>query len=184
MRKIRIVEAAVSGTVFFVVSDDPGLEVSDDDLRALTLEILRERDPEDLIDLSEVILDSGQLPQGETVYVSSSLKVDNKPFGWVEHFINDYMVEDLESTDDWELALARYSFDLEFFEEAFSHPSSFPRVEGDNRTDYEIMRFVIDNFDKAVTLGADDPIRTRLNYYYLRFPRLRGALVDYSNARK
>ena len=119
----------------------------------------------------------------EMVFLDSNKKVSEEPSEWVQCFINDYFPEwETDYTLQWKIALENYAKDLACFEEAFSQPSKFPAVAEYQKSDYEIMRFLIDTYSDCAKSAASNDDRNKRNYYFLRYPKLREGLIRYHQA--
>jgi hypothetical protein len=98
----------------------------------------------------------------------------------VQCFINDYFPDwETDYTLQWKIALENYTKDLECFEEAFSQQSQFPVVADYEKSEYEIMRFLIDTYSDCAKSNTSDDDRNKRNYFFLRYPKLREGLIRY-----
>jgi hypothetical protein len=182
MKKIRLINAHVSFYCLIVAEQDGENPIPDNLLiEALKKRLTSDDSPEDFIELKPFDFDFDAISDFDRVtYLEQGGTSSEEPTPWIQKFMEDYVREsDSDETTDWMWAIERFSTDLLVFEEAFNSPSDFPPVEAYETTEYEIMRFLIKNIDGESFGNSGSEERHRMNYYFLRYPKLRLAVIRY-----
>ena len=116
------------------------------------------------------------------LFLSANGKASESPTPWLSNFIEDYYPPGSnDEAEGWKTALERYSTDILAFQDALSTASDFPNIPEYECSEYEIMRFIVSTKDDLQSRPSEE--RNRRNYYLLKYPKLRQALMDYQDHR-